>query len=472
MMRRWIQLLFFLCFFLCFLDFQQVWADGTDDENSDLNLIPGTLARPVESETSSDTNSSLSGKAFIEDALTGWSNRSGLLVPAPTRNPSWQNRTSLDLDYKWQFDERIKFGLSDRLNGYEGDTIPFPSNGSTRNDFREGLLSYEVFPRTYLEAGRINLKNGTALGYNPTDFFKTRTMVDIVSIDPSALKEDRLGTVMIEGQRLWDNGSLTLAFAPKLQTETPLLITPTASFNPLFGQTNSANRFLASMSYDIAGLSPQALIFFDRIGTHVGANLSRVISSSIVAYVEWSGVSEANLTNRAVEFGKNTGTLPSGAPAVPQPDSSVTFQNDLAFGASWTSSSKLTINLEYHYHQAGFNGTDFNRWLSLGSANSILAREVWFVRQYAADQQEPLMQHEFFVRFDYPDVIQSKLNLGAVAFISPYDGSVLAQASAQYFLSRKLTLGAYLSGALGSPGSEKGSLPWTTSVVLRAVWYL
>ena len=36
------------------------------------------------------------------------------------------------------------------------------------------------------------------------------------------------------------------------------------------------------------------------------------------------------------------------------------------------------------------------------------------------------MQHQFFVRFDYPDVIPSKLNLGAVAFISPYDGSVLS----------------------------------------------
>jgi hypothetical protein len=471
MMRRWIHLLFFLCFFLCFLDFQQAWAEGSDDENSDLNLIPGTLESPTENKTPPDRTSALSGKAFIEDSLTVWSNRRRLLVPAPIQNPSWQNRTSLDLDYKWQFDERTGFSLSDRLNGYEGNTIPFPSNGNARNDFREGLLSYEVFPGTYLEAGRINIKNGTALGYNPTDFLKTRTKVDIVSIDPSALKEDRLGTVMIDGQRLWDNGSLTLAFAPKLQTETPLLLTPAASFDPLFGQTNSANRFLASLSYDIAGLSPQALLFVDGTGTHVGVNLSRVMSSSVVAYVEWSGVSEANLTDRAVAFGKDTGTLPGGAPAVPQSESSVTFQNDLAFGASWTSSSNLTINLEYHYHQAGFNGADFNRWISLGNANSTSARELWFVRQYAVDQQEPLMQHEFFVRFDYPDVIQSKLNLGAVAFISPYDGSVLAQASAQYFLSRKLTFGAYLSGALGSLRSEQGSLPWSTSVVFQAVWY-
>jgi hypothetical protein len=468
MMRRLIPLLFFLCF----LSFMPLRADGFDDENSDLNLIPGTVESLKETKTPSYRNSTLSGKAYIEDALTGWSNRGRLLVPDPTHNPSWQNRTSLDLDYKWQFDERMKFSLSDRFNGYEGNTIPFTSNGTVRNDFREGLLSYEVVPRTYLEVGRINLKSGTALGYNPTDFFKTRTMVDIASIDPSALKEDRLGTVMIEGQRIWDNGSLTLAFAPRLQREAPLLTTPTASFNPLFGQTNSTNRFLAALSYDMAGLSPQAIIFLDNIGTHVGVSISQVMSSGVVAYMEWAGVREANLTNRAVTFGKNTGILPSGAPAVPQSNSNLTFQNDLALGASWTGSSKLTINVEYHYHQAGFNRADLNHWFAHGSADPTLAREVWFIRQYAADQQEPLMQHEFFVRFDYPDVMPSKLNLGAVAFISPYDGSVLAQASAQYFLSRKLTLGAYLGGALGNLSSEKGSLPWTTSLVLRAVWYL
>ena len=33
--------------------------------------------------------------------------------------------------------------------------------------------------------------------------------------------------------------------------------------------------------------------------------LSKVMSSRVVAYVEWAGVSEANLSSRAVAFGKN-----------------------------------------------------------------------------------------------------------------------------------------------------------------------
>jgi len=457
--------------FLFCLGSHQLWADEVGDENSDLNLIPKTL-EVTKSEASSDEHSSLSGKAYLEDALTGWANRSRLLVPVPTQNPTWQNRTSLDFDYSWQVSEDVKFSLSDRLNAFEGDTISFPSYENVRNDLREALVSYEIFPRTYLEAGRINLKNGIALGFNPTDFFKSRTTINMASIDPSVLKEDRLGSLMVEIQKIWDNGAFTLAYSPKVEAQTPLLLTPPASFDPLFGQTNSNNRFLASLSYNIADLNPQALIFFDNVGTHIGVNISRVISSSVVAYGEWSGVRETSLTMRAVEFGQDTGSLPQGAPVVPQTDTRKSFQNDFALGVSWISSFKLTINLEYHYYQSGFETTDFKNWLSLGNANSQLASEMWFIRQYAADQQVPLMQHEIFLRFGLQDVIPSKLNVDCVMFVSPYDGSTLTQASAQYFLSRNWTVGLYVGGILGSNRTVEGSNPWFLNGVLQIVRYL
>ena len=82
------------------------------------------------------------------------------------------------------------------------------------------------------------------------------------------------------------------------------------------------------------------------------------------------------------------------------------------------------------------------------------------------------MQHEFFLRFDWQDVIPSKLNAGGVMFISPYDGSALVQASAQYFISRNWTVGLYLGGVLGSAATVKGSLPWSASGVLQIVRYL
>jgi hypothetical protein len=245
-----------------------------------------------------------------------------------------------------------------------------------------------------------------------------------------------------------------------------------ASFSPLFSQTNSDWRGLASLSFNVADLNPQALVYADGNGPRFGLNISRVFGSSVVAYGEWSGGNGATLTSSAVEFGRQTGSLPSRAPLFPQTATNRRFYNDLAVGASWTSSFNLTVNLEYDYHEAGFGASDFSNWIAMGRSNPLLASQCWFIQQYAADQQEPMMRHQFFLRFDWQDLVPSKLNMGSVLFVSPRDGSVLAQVSAQYFISRNWTIGLYLGGAAGGRGTVYGSLPWATSGVLQLVHYL
>lgn len=463
MMRPNVVLLLICCLLAFFLP-----ARGAADENADLNLIPKAVetepAPPVAIPTSS-----LHGRIFLEDALTERQTRTPV-VADPAASPRWQNRTSLDIAGSLHPSDRIKITLSDRANFISGDTVTFLSDASFRNDFREGYISWEVLPKTYLEAGRINVKYGIALGYNPTDFFKSRTTVDMVSIDPSALREDRLGSLMVIGQKIWDKGAITLAFSPKVTNASPL-DAQAKSLDPLFSRTNSANRALATVGFNLWDLNPQILFFVDHVGTHVGINISRVVGQSIVTYAEWSAAREASLTDRAVAFGKDTGTLPQGAPLLPQTATGSGLKNDLAVGASWTSSFNLTINLEYHYHQAGFDSEDFDNWVALGRNNPRLAQELWYIRQYASDQQEPLMQQEIFLRFAWQDILPSKLNAGLVMFISPYDGSVLAQASAQYFVSRNWTIGLYLAEAIGSADSVEGSLPWSTSGVIQLVRY-
>lgn len=464
-LKRWLK----IAIFLCCLQTGQLCAQESGDENTDLDLIPESIATAGNGLVR-EKDSRLNGKAYLENALTGWLNR-GLQVPTPVESPNWQNRTSLDLDYSWQFADKFKLSLSNRLNVIVGDTIDFPSGENLRNDFREGYLSWEPFPRTFLEAGRINLKNGVALGYNPTDYFKSRATVSIASIDPSAQRENRLGSLMIRGQRIFDKGAATVAFSPRVDSRSPLLLDQKTSFNPLFGQTNSDYRFLASISYNIADLNPQFLIFVDGGTPRFGLNLSRVIGSSMVAYGEWSGGRGATLTRSAVDFGRETGSLPQGVPLLPQTETGKSFQNDLAVGASWTSSFNLTVNLEYHFHQAGLDSEDFDNWIALGRSNSQLASELWFIRQYAADRQEPMMRHQFFLRLDWQDLIPSKLNMGGVMFIRPDDGSLLAQASAQYFISRNWTVGLYMGGAAGGTDTVYGSLPWSASGVMQIVRY-
>jgi hypothetical protein len=60
----------------------------------------------------------------------------------------------------------------------------------------------------HLEVGRINVRNGVALGFNPTDFFKTGSLVDQASLDPTVVRLNRLGTVMTRFQASGGHSSL------------------------------------------------------------------------------------------------------------------------------------------------------------------------------------------------------------------------------------------------------------------------
>ena len=83
-----------------------------------------------------------------------------------------ENRTSLDVTRQWTVAEPLTLTISNRFNAALENDIDLPSRQIVRNDFREGYAGWEPFGQTYLEAGRINVRNGIALGFNPTDFFK------------------------------------------------------------------------------------------------------------------------------------------------------------------------------------------------------------------------------------------------------------------------------------------------------------
>lgn len=436
-----------------------------EPEPDDLSRLPADAAAPAQA-----APSALRGKGYLEDALTGWAARDPLAVAVPVAQPHYQNRLSLDGNVIFQPGERVRIHFSDRLNGYLGEGLSFPSRANARNDLRELSVAVEPFPRLLIEAGRINARHGVTLGFNPTDFFKPRTQVDLASIDPSVLRENRLGVAMVQAQWIADGGSLSLAWAPALRTASPLQASAPASFDPLLGQTNAANRVLASLSFELWQLNPQALFFVDPDGVHAGVNLSRVVGASVVVYGEWAGTVGDDLAARAVAFGKSTGTLPAAAPQVPQASARHGLQSDVAAGLSWTSPFKLTANAEVHFHQAGLSPGDFDRWIATGAAGPPASSELWYVRRYAADQGEPFSRYQLFFRADWPDLF-TNLELEAVVFAIPSDRSALAQLSVRWFISREWTVALHSTAAIGAAASVEGTLPFRGSEVLQAVRY-
>jgi hypothetical protein len=418
----------------------------------------------------------LRSKVFAENAFSAWSPAVAVPVPYPSSLVmNWQNRTSLDASLAWKARPSLTLTLSDRLNVFEQDGQSFVSANTVRNDLREVSATWEPTKDTYLEAGRINVRDGAALGFNPTDFFKTRTLVGQASLDPSVVRQNRLGTLMVRAQTLWSWGSASVAYAPKVAEPSPVTEINPVGIDPRFDATNAAHRLLTTLNFEVLDLSPQLLAYFELHRSKLGANVTRSIGDSVVAYAEWAGGPEQELIARASAFGQQTGTLPRGAPVLPPASTDDSFRNDVATGFSWTVATAVTFNVEYHFHQGGFTRDAWKNWFYLGSATGApppLTGALWFVRGYANDQQEPVAQHQVFVRASWPRAFTPDLELSAFAFVSLLDGSVLSQLAASYYVSDAWTASAFVSGDFGNGSTERGSFPQRANVILQLTRYL
>jgi hypothetical protein len=477
----WQGIALFLLFAVSGIDVALADEDPTAAQDKDLDLIPKEARRQQPSANARDAAAPAAiqgaSRLYLENALSVSSLQSELAVAAsapPSYN--WQERLFFDVRKEWQLTSRLGLTYSGRLNFRDENDLSFPTHENVINDLREAYLDWQPWDRTYLDVGRVNLKSGVALGYNPTDFFRTRAVVEPLSADPAALREDRLGTLMVRTQRLWEGGSLTAAFAPRLYEPSPIYTNVNLpSADPMLERTNARNRFLVKGSVNVASnFSPEFLLYREGGQTRVGANLAEAFGQKVVAYLEWAGGRRASLIDDALHFGRETGTLPAEAPSVVPESPRKSFQNELSVGASYTTENRITFNLEYHLNQAGFTHSDWINWFAVGrgrSAATPVARELWYLRSYALDQQDPISRHSIFLRADWSDAFVPKLELTGFVNTDVYDGSSLLQLTADYYLSDTWTVGGLITTNVGAAHSDFGSLPQAANFLFKVARY-
>jgi hypothetical protein len=220
--------------------------------------------------------------------------------------------------------------------------------------------------------------------------------------------------------------------------------------------------------------SPELLFYREGTNNRFGANITRSVGQRIVAYAEWAGGDGSDLVDAALRYGRQTGTLPPNAPGAIPDDSKVRFQNDLSVGASYTTSRKVTLNVEYHLHQAGFSRQEWSDWFNAGQdqiSSSPIARQLWYIRSYALDRQDPLARHSTFLRADWADAFISDLEITALVNTDVYDGSSLVQMGADYYFSNAWTASAQVNVNLGTRRSDFGSLSQSFGMLLRIARY-
>ena len=447
-------------------------------QDTDLDLIPPAVQSAPPPAAGPAPPSNGAQRNYLEGVFSATPLRDNLAVPQPPPTPaSWQGRLFLDTRDAWHATDTLTLNYSGRFNLRAANDLPFPSHENVLNELRETYASWEPAPGTWIDIGRINVKSGVAVGYNPTDFFRSRAVVEPLTADPAVLREDRLGTLMLMGQHTWQGGSITAGFAPRVTLPTAIYKTnDLPSFDPMLDRTNADFRYFIKGSLSLADdFAPEMLLYHAGNRTKVGTNVTMSIGRHVVGYLEWAGGVDTNLIDSALRYGRQTGTLPPNAPSPIPVDTSAHFQNDLAIGASYATEANITFNLEYHFYQPGFSRQDWNNWFAPGagtSGASGIASTLWYIRSYSADQEVPTSRHSVFLRANWVDAFVPYLDLTAIANVSLIDGSGFVQANADYYLSQHWTIGGLGSFTFGAQRSEFGSLPQAGTILLRLVRYM
>ncbi|MBI1906119.1 MAG: hypothetical protein HYS20_07770 [Rhodocyclales bacterium] len=341
-------------------------------------------------------------------------------------------RLSVDIRYDHSLTRDWRVFMADRLD------LGWPAQGggdTAINTLKEAYLSWRARPDVMLDLGRINTRHGVASGYNPTDWFRAGALRSVVSIDPASLKENRQGSVMLRGQRLWEGGSLTALYSPGLERH------PDRNGLSLdLGATNPRARWLITLGQNIGGLTPQFLVYREQgMPPQFGLNLTALVNDATVAHIEWSGGRAPSLLAQA---------LPPPAPArAPN-----TWRNHLAAGITHTTSTRISLSAEYHYNGAGL---DKAAWTALRHGPPTA---YWQYRARARTTQEPPTRHGLFVHATWQDALIPRLDLGLMHNLDLTDASRRTWVEARYHVAN-LEYAVQWQRTHGRQTSQFGALP-------------
>jgi hypothetical protein len=332
-----------------------------------------------------------------------------------------EQRLSFDMRFDGGLGRTVRAVFADRL---DVDWMEDPQRTQPINTLKEAFLSWQPLADLSFDAGRINARQGVALGYNPTDFFRAGALRAIESLDPDSLRDNRQGSVMLRSQALWDGGALTALYSPKLDSHPS-----TGPFSADWGATNPEGRWLLALSQRLApGLNPQFLLFGANDGSpQLGLDLTTVAGNATVVYLEASAGHAASLWTQALEAPAATLEIP---PSTASLRVHAALQGRAAAGLTYSAANKLTMSLEYEYDGAALGRTD---WLLARNGNPLAYARY---RDYVELQQEPPTQHNLFLYASWQDVILRHLDLAAFMRLDLIDHSRLPWTELRYHWPR------------------------------------
>lgn len=241
------------------------------------------------------------------------------------------------------------------------------STDTWRWSLREAYLRL-ASEKAWLELGRINLRPGVALGYNPSDFYREGALLAIRTQDPQRQRESRLGAVQLRAGTTVAAGDLAISASPSLDA-------PHASswYSPGWGAVNGG-RSQVGLQWTLPrwrGLFTQWL--WQRRGdgrVSQGLNANIGLGDAWVAHAEWAASSRT----------------PWLAQARPDADGAGERRvQQWALGATLSTASRMQWGLEWQHNGAGLSASEWRgAWQQADDAG------IGRVREASARQGDPL----------------------------------------------------------------------------------
>lgn len=405
-----------------------VHVHAQDDEDAGALMLANRAPAPV-AQVSNWRN-------FVEAAAGASTPRAG--------TSHGVQRLSADIRYDGRVASSWRLIFSDRL---DVNAPPQTTSSNGINTLKEAYINWRTGEDLLFDFGRINVRNGLAQGYNPTDYFKTGSVRSMVSVDPQSMKENRQGSVMVRGQKLWPGGSMTAMYSPKIESQSNR-----GGYSLDFGATNNVNRSLLIYGPTWSQtVSTQFLLFSqDHASPQVGVNLAGLLNDATVFNFEYSGGRGNSQFSQALA------------------QQSITHADDFGFYSRWvtgltyTTANKMSFSLDVEYNGQGMNQIAWNYLRTTGVRNYAL------YQNWVQGQQELPTQRAAFLYVNWQDAFIGHLDLSAMQRHDLTDSSRMIWLEARYHPLARAEFAFQWQRNQGDVLSNYGALPVKQNLLL--VW--
>lgn len=382
-------------------------------------------------------------------------------VPVGDAGSDYTARFDLRLLGHPMLNDRVGLLTNLRLRTQLGEGETYDVGNDSNLDVQELALTTRATDWLDVDVGRINVRNGVATGFNPTDWFKVNSLVTADSFDVVDRREDRLGTFVVQSVLHSEAGVLQAGFRPEIESHGGDWTSDRDVIGLGLDRTNPRSALYAKYTPTLGqNLSVTAGTLLEREQPGLGFEASAALSDELVVFAEWFGQWRRDLAGEAFARGDLNGDAAAGLGNA----GGRSFQNQLAVGATWSlpfgmvGNEDIALTAEYHFNQAGLSGSQLDQWFDAFEDEEASPGELWSTRGLAGVRQEPLTQHQLFFRFAWTDVTDD-IDLGAIAFVSPQDGSALVEAAVDAFVLTNGIVRLSAFAAMGGDDSAYGSQP-------------